>query len=146
MVLGDFNPISGLSGLSRSDHGHVSVFFSQPSCNTCNFHRGVLVLQQMTSFSGYFWGRRMCRVMKLFFGLSIIKGTTQLGMLGCGRPWSLPSTGPQDGYEGGPGLPSRQRGEPLGLWTLTPTWTPALLFHDFYLLDFMGKSPLLRNV
>lgn len=73
MVLGDFNPISGLSGLSRSDHGHISAFFSQPSRNTRCFHRGVLILQQMTSFSGYFEGKRMCHVTKPFFGLSIIK-------------------------------------------------------------------------
>lgn len=74
------------------------------------------------------------------------KGATQPCVLGCGRLRSLPPTGPQEEYEGGPGLPSWRWGEPVGLWTLTPTWTSTLLLHDFSLLDFMGKSPLLRNV
>lgn len=88
LVLGDFSPIAGLSGLSRSEHGHVSVFFSQPNCNTCDFHRVVLVLPQMTSFSGYFEERRMCLGMKLFFGLSVIKAQSSCAS------WAVVISGP----------------------------------------------------
>jgi len=114
MVLGDFSPISGLSGLSRSDHGHVSVFFSQPNRNTCNFHRGVLVLQQMTSFSGYFWGRRMCHVMKLFFGLSIIKAQPSWASWAVVIFGPCPPQGPRRGMRVARGCPPGSGVSPWG--------------------------------
>lgn len=81
MAVGDLSPISGLSGLTRSDHCRVSVFLSQPNCITWDFHTGVLVLQQMyfcyftfvTANVLLFCGdRRMRSITKRFFGQSVI--------------------------------------------------------------------------
>lgn len=130
LVLGDFSAISGLSALSSSDHGHVSVFFSQPSCNTCNFHRGVLFYNKWLLF-WLFRGEEDVSWHEAVPWAVRHKGTAPPCILGCGHLQSLPPTGPQEGYNGGSGLPSWQRGEPMVRWTLTPPQTPVLLFHDF---------------
>lgn len=63
-ALGDLDPISGLSGSTRSDHCRVSLFLPQPDCSTRDFHTGVRVLRKILHLLQqtccYFGGRGGC--------------------------------------------------------------------------------------